>query len=110
LSVQSGDSMRFYSVVGNEISITIDAQQVAAMKSEKPSLRLAASAAPDRIGGLDDNARFANVVMPHIDDAYRLAHWLTGNSTDAEDVVQDASLRAFRAIRRFAGGSAARGC
>jgi RNA polymerase sigma factor (sigma-70 family) len=75
--------MRFHSVVGNEISITIDAQQVAAMKSEKPSLRLAASAAPDSIGGLDDNARFANVVMPHIDDAYRLAHWLTGNSTDA---------------------------
>src|SRR6202030_4719800 len=76
------------------------------MKFEKPSLRLAASATPDRIGGLDDNARFAHVVMPHIDDAYRLAHWLTGNSTDAEDVVQDASLRAFRAIRGFAGGSA----
>ena len=56
--------------------------------------------------GLDDNARFASVVMPHIDDAYRMAHWLTGNRTDAEDVVQDASLRAFRAIRGFAGSSA----
>ena len=43
--------------------------------------------------------------MPHIDEAYRLAHWLTGNRTDAEDVVQDASLRAFRAIREFAGGN-----
>jgi len=69
-------------------------------------LRLASTAAPDRMGGLDDNGRFANVVMPHIDDAYRLAHWLTGNSTDAEDVVQDASLRAFSAIRGYAGGSA----
>ena len=58
------------------------------------------------MSGLDDNARFASVVMPHIDDAYRLARWLTGNSSDAEDVVQDASLRAFRAIRSFAGGSA----
>ena len=58
------------------------------------------------MSGLDDNARFASIVMPHIDDAYRLAHWLTGNRTDAEDVVQDASLRAFRAIRGFAGGSA----
>jgi RNA polymerase sigma factor (sigma-70 family) len=58
------------------------------------------------MGDLDDNARFASVVMPHIDDAYRLAHWLTGNRTDAEDVVQDASLQAFRAIRGFAGGSA----
>lgn len=76
------------------------------MKSEKPILRLATSAAPNWLTGLDDNARFASVVMPHIDDAYRLAHWLTGNRTDAEDVVQDASLRAFRAIRGFAGGSA----
>ena len=80
--------------------------KVAAMKSEKPLLRLAASTDPDGIGGLDDNARFANVVMPYIDDAYRLAHWLTGNSTDAEDVVQEASLRAFRAIRGYAGGNA----
>src|SRR3984957_5164576 len=76
------------------------------MKSEKSVLRLAASAPADWTSGLDDNARFAHVVMPHIDDAYRLARWLTGNSTDAEDVVQDASLRAFRAIRGYAGGSA----
>jgi RNA polymerase sigma factor (sigma-70 family) len=69
-------------------------------------LRLAASGFRDPMSGLDDNARFASVVMPHIDDAYRLAHWLTGSRTDAEDVVQDASLRAFRAIRGFAGGSA----
>ena len=75
------------------------------MKSER-SLRLAASAQASWTSCLDDNSRFANVVMPHIDDAYRLARWLTGNSTDAEDVVQDASLRAFRAIRGFAGGSA----
>ena len=81
-------------------------QNVAAMKSEKPLLRLASSATQGGLSGLDDNARFANVVMPHIDDAYRLAHWLTGNNTDAEDVVQDASLRAFRAIRGYAGGSA----
>jgi len=56
--------------------------------------------------GFDDNALFASVVMPHIDAAYRLARWLTGSRTDAEDVVQDASLRAFRAIRGFAGNNA----
>jgi RNA polymerase sigma factor (sigma-70 family) len=75
------------------------------MKSEKPLLRLA-STTQSGLSGIDDNARFADVVMPHIDDAYRLAHWLTGNSTDAEDVVQDASLRAFRAVQGYAGGSA----
>jgi RNA polymerase sigma factor (sigma-70 family) len=53
----------------------------------------------------DDNACFRNVVLPHLDAAYNLAHWLTGNRSDAEDVVQDASLRAFRGIRGFAGGS-----
>jgi RNA polymerase sigma factor (sigma-70 family) len=54
----------------------------------------------------EDYARFTSVVLPHLDAAYNLAHWLTGNRTDAEDVVQDASLRAFRAIHKFAGGNA----
>jgi DNA-directed RNA polymerase specialized sigma24 family protein len=51
-----------------------------------------------RLNGHDDHARFARVVMPHLADAFALARWLTGNETDAEDVVQDACLRAFRAI------------
>jgi hypothetical protein len=46
---------------GDGIGFTNYGQNVAAMKSEKPSLRLAASATPDKIGGLDDNARFAHV-------------------------------------------------
>jgi RNA polymerase sigma factor (sigma-70 family) len=74
------------------------------MPSPRPP-RVAAAIAAD-FSSRDDNARFTQVVIPHIDDAYRLAQWLTGNSADAEDVVQDASLRAFRAIRGFAGGSA----
>ena len=54
----------------------------------------------------DDHASFRSVVLPHLDAAYNFAYWLTGNRTDAEDVVQNASLRAFRAIRGYAGGSA----
>src|SRR5215470_8186928 len=76
------------------------------IEAERPPMRLVASDAPDSLTGLDDNGRFRRVVMPHINEAYRLAHWLTGNRTDAEDVVQDASMRAFRAIRNYAGGSA----
>jgi RNA polymerase sigma factor (sigma-70 family) len=60
----------------------------------------------DQIICPDCNARFASVVLPHLDDAYRLAHWLTGNHIDAEDVVQDACVRAFRGIRNFCNGSA----
>lgn len=49
--------------------------------------------------------RFAEVVMPQADHAFRLAHWLTHSRHDAEDVVQDAALRAFRAIGDFNGVS-----
>jgi RNA polymerase sigma-70 factor (ECF subfamily) len=48
---------------------------------------------------------FDSVVVPHLGDAYRLARWLTGNDADAEDAVQEASLRAFRYFRTFAGGN-----
>ena len=44
---------------------------------------------------------FDEVFLPHMAEAYRLAHWLTGNAYDAEDVVQDAALRAFRGIKTF---------
>ena len=67
-----------------------------------PPIRLVTFGTQESIGMLDDNARFRAVVLPHIDEAYRLARWLTGNGTDAEE---DASLRAFRAIRSYAGGN-----
>jgi DNA-directed RNA polymerase specialized sigma24 family protein len=56
--------------------------------------------------GRDDHARFARLVLPHLGDAYSLARWITGSRADAEDVVQDACLRAFRAIGSLADGSA----
>jgi RNA polymerase sigma-70 factor (ECF subfamily) len=42
--------------------------------------------------------RFAALALPHLDAAYGLARWLTRNDSDAQDVVQDAYLRAFRAF------------
>jgi RNA polymerase sigma factor (sigma-70 family) len=58
------------------------------------------------VNGDDAKARFAFVVTPHLADAYALARWLTGDRADAEDVVQDACLRAFRAIGGYSGGNA----
>jgi RNA polymerase sigma-70 factor, ECF subfamily len=48
---------------------------------------------------------FEDVVLPHLDAAYRLARWLTGNAHDAEDIVQDACLRAIRYFKTFSGGN-----
>jgi len=48
---------------------------------------------------------FDEVVVPHLDAAYRLACWLLRNRHDAEDAVQEASLRAFRYFRTFTGGN-----
>jgi RNA polymerase sigma-70 factor (ECF subfamily) len=53
------------------------------------------------VQGKDDRAMFDEVFLPHMAEAYRLAQWLTGNAYDAEDVVQDAALRAFRGIKSF---------
>ena len=49
--------------------------------------------------------RFAEVFLPHLVDAYRLARWITGSRADAEDIVQEASLRAFKGVRTFSGGN-----
>jgi RNA polymerase sigma factor (sigma-70 family) len=64
------------------------------------------SSAPQQASGSfsqskDDRAMFDEVFLPHMAEAYRLAHWLTGTAYDAEDVVQDAALRAFRGIKTF---------
>jgi RNA polymerase sigma-70 factor (ECF subfamily) len=47
---------------------------------------------------------FEQAVLPHLDAAYNLARWLTHNQQDAEDVVQDAFLRAVRFFPGFRGG------
>jgi len=56
----------------------------------------------------EDNqvAQFEQTVLPHLDAAYNLARWLLRNGQDAEDVVQEASLRAFRFFPGYSGGDA----
>jgi RNA polymerase sigma-70 factor (ECF subfamily) len=51
-------------------------------------------------------SRFEEVVLPHLDAAYNLARWLTRNDHDAEDVVQEACLRAMRYFERLKGTEA----
>jgi len=48
---------------------------------------------------------FDSVVLPHLGAAFRLARWMIRNEHDAEDVVQEAALRAFQYFGTFVGGS-----
>jgi RNA polymerase sigma-70 factor (ECF subfamily) len=49
---------------------------------------------------------FDAIILPHLDAAHNLARWLVRGSDDAEDVVQEACLRAFRYFGTFRGGNA----
>jgi RNA polymerase sigma-70 factor, ECF subfamily len=53
-----------------------------------------------------DQVRFEQLVLPHLDAAFNLARWLLRSRADAEDVAQDAMLRAYRFFLSFHGGDA----
>lgn len=53
-----------------------------------------------------ERIRFEQLVVPHLDAAVNLARWLLRNRADAEDVAQEAMLRAYRFFEQFRGGDA----
>jgi RNA polymerase sigma-70 factor, ECF subfamily len=58
----------------------------------------------EEIRGSGHAGSFDQVVMPHLDAAYNLAHWLVRNTHDAEDIVQESYLRAFKFFGGYQGG------
>jgi len=74
------------------------------------ALRLADDRMADepRMKDVDPSAqsRFDAAILPHVGPGYNLARWLTGNDADAEDVAQEAALRAWRFFDGYRGGNA----
>ena len=60
----------------------------------------------EEFGDWGKNQRFETLMLPHLDAAYNLARWLVRNDDDANDIVQDAFLRALRAFDGFRGDNA----
>ena len=54
---------------------------------------------------MEDARRFEQHLAPILDTAYRVAHRLTRDPDDAQDLVQDAAFLAFRAFHQFAEGT-----
>ena len=54
----------------------------------------------------DQRQQFERSIWPHLRGAYNLARWLVGNQHDAEDVVQESFIKAFRAVDRIRGDDA----
>lgn len=61
---------------------------------------------PDDTRAKGDAVRFEQIVLPHLNAAYNLARWLVRNPHDAEDIAQEAYLRAFRFWDGYEGGDA----
>jgi RNA polymerase sigma factor (sigma-70 family) len=59
----------------------------------------------DRLTDAAQSRRFQEVALPHLDAAYNLARWLSRNDDDAQDIVQEAYLRAFKSFAGFRGAS-----
>jgi RNA polymerase sigma-70 factor, ECF subfamily len=81
-------------VTGNKSAfITVSAKRIVLFKGE-------GSVVLDS----QDQARFEALVLPHLDAAHNLARWLLRGGADAEDVTQEAMLRAYRFFGGFHGG------
>jgi RNA polymerase sigma-70 factor (ECF subfamily) len=53
----------------------------------------------------DQRRQFEDIFLPHLDAAYNLARWIVQHDQDAQDVVQEAYIRAFKGFRGFRGGN-----
>jgi RNA polymerase sigma-70 factor (ECF subfamily) len=82
-------AIRIENSASNRVVPKPKAQQVVKQPSDKPGSKL---------------ELFEEMILPHLNTAYNLARWLTRNEHDAQDVVQESYLRAFRFFEGYQGG------
>jgi RNA polymerase sigma factor (sigma-70 family) len=75
------------------------------MTTRKLFFRPQLAGAPSRDNEAERARQFRELVLPHLDGAYNFARYLTRDPVTAEDIVQEAFLRAFRAFPTYRGGA-----
>jgi len=94
--------------VENEAALVAQAQagdEVGVIAEENKAMTVAARSKREASGGDESRlASFERLLLPHLDAAYNLARWITGHDQDAEDLVQEACLRALKSFDGFRGG------
>jgi RNA polymerase sigma-70 factor (ECF subfamily) len=83
---------------GSSAPVSLDLTIWPKRRAEKASVDETGSRPQSQLG------LFEELILPHLDAAYNLARWLTRNDQDAQDVVQDSYLRAFRFFDGYRGG------
>ena len=86
-------------MIGDDIDAPHMVRAPSGGRTDRPQIRQAVD--QDRAAEL-----FHQIVVPHLADGLALARWLAGNASDAEDIVQDACMRALRGLDGYRGGSA----
>src|ERR1700712_4108330 len=76
------------------------------MRTAKPFFRPRLVSAPARDAEAEQARGVRELILPHMDGAYNFARYLTRDPVAAEDIVQEAFLRAFRAFPTWRGGEA----